>query len=498
MAFKRTLSLFLVLILTAAVSFAAKDKVAKEDPEILLSQMAQLSLKYQDYPQAVSAYHKLLESYPRSKMAKDYTYYLALAYERSNNFQTSAENYQKVVTDYKNAKSDIPSIDSLSLEGVGRCFNKNFKEYAAIINGQPMTKLELDAELEKVPSHYRTQFEGDAGRKKFLDQIIERQLLFAEAQKQGIINNPETFQRIKDTEQNLLIRGLYDQEVIQKAQPTDKEVKDYYKKNIKEYQTPEQVRASQIVVDNYAQAQKIYQELKSKKGQPFDTLVTKYSTAPNARSNGSLGLINKDQKPSPEPALFKTAKGKYTKVIPTEPRYAVVKLEKKEGKKLHLRWIVAGSEDEAKKIIEEVTAAPESFSAIAGKRSLDASKDQGGDLGLVAKAEVSPEVFKAASRLKAGKFTAEPVNYFAKYAIYRIDDKIKAGVKDFTQVQAQITGQLQKERQQALYDGLLKRLKEEAKIEYLIDVPEPAQMEEKPVEKPESKGKPQKKAKPRK
>jgi len=498
MVFKKTFALILALALTTAGTLAAKDKVTREDPEMLLSQMAQLSLKYQDYPQAVSAYHKLLESYPKSKMAKDYTYYLALAYERSTNFQTSAENYQKVVTEYKNAKSDIPGIDSLSLDGVGRCFNKNFKEYAAIINGQPMTKLELDAELEKVPSHYRAQFEGDAGQKKFLDQIIERQLLYAEAQKQGIINNPETFQRIKDTEQNLLIRGLYDQEVIQKAQPSDKEIKNYYKKNIKEYQTPEQVRASQIEVDNYAQAQKIYQELKSKKGQPFDTLVAKYSTAPNARSNGSLGLINKDQKPSPEPALFKTAKGKYTKVIPTEPRYAVIKLEKKEGKKLHLSWIVTGTADEAKKIIEEIKAAPESFSAIAGKRSLDASKDKGGDLGLVAKGDLSPEIFKAASGLKAGKYTTKPVKYFAKYAIYRIDDKTKAGVRDFQQVQAQISGQLQKERQQALYDGLLKRLKEEAKIEYLIEAPEPVKMEDKPVEKPEPKGKLQKKAKPRK
>ena len=403
-----------------------------------------------------------------------------------------------MVTDYKNVKSAIPGIDSLSLEGVGRCFNKNFKEYAAIINGQPMTKLELDAELEKVPSHYRTQFEGDAGRKKFLDQIIERQLLYAEAQKQGIINNPEIFQRIKDTEQNLLIRGLYDQEVIQKAQPSEKEVRDYYKKNIKEYQTPEQVRASQIVVDNYAQAQKIYQELKSKKGQPFDTLVAKYSIAPNARSNGSLGLINKDQKPSPEPVLFKTAKGKYSKVIPAQPRFAVVRLVNKEGKKLHLNWIVAGTEDEAKKMIAELKATPDSFGAIAAKRSLDASKDQGGDLGLVNKDQVAPEVFKAASGLKAGKFTTKPVKYFAQYAIYRIDDKIKAGVRDFQQVQAQISGQLQKERQQALYDGLLKRLKEEAKIEYLIEVPEPAKMEEKPVEKPEPKGKLQKNAKPRK
>jgi|GEM_PF-1380278 len=487
MAFKKTFALILVLTLSLAVSFAAKEKLVKEDPELLLSQMGQMSMKYQDYQQAVSAYQKLLESFPKSKMAKDYTYFLALAFERLNNFQSAAENFQKVVTDYKNLKSDVPGIDSLSMEGVGRCFNKNFKEYAAIIDGQPMTKLELDAELEKVPSQYRAQFEGDAGRKKFLDQLIERKLLLAEAKKQGIINNPDIYQRIQDTEQNLLIRGLYDQEVIKKAQPSEKEAKDFYRKNINDYKTPEQVKARQIMVDNYAQAQKIYKELNSKKGLPFDSLVAKYSIAPNAKSGGNMGLIDRNQKPEPDPALFKTAKGKYTKVISAEPRFAVVKLEGKEGKKLHIKWIVTTTEEDAKNIIKELNSFPDSFEAIAGKKSMDASKDKKGDLGLVSKDDSYPEIFKVASTLKPGKFSSKPVKYYTRYNIYLVEDKIKAGVKEFDQVKAQISGQIQRERQQALYDGLLKRIKDAAKIEYLEETSQIEQPKDKSEEKPESK-----------
>jgi parvulin-like peptidyl-prolyl isomerase len=503
MVCRKAFTLILVLILTATIAMAANKKESSEDIETVLSQMAQLSMKYQDYPQAITIYQKLLNDYPQSKQAKDYIYYLAISHERTNNFQSAAEFYQKVVTDFKNSKSAIIGIDSLSLEGVGRCFNKNFKEYAVIINGQPMTKLELDAELEKVPSYYRKQFEGDAGRRKFLDQLIERKLLYAEAQKVNIINNPDIYQRIQDTEQNLLIRGLYEQEVVKKSEPSEKEIKDYYKKNIKEFQTPEQVKASQILVDKYSLAQKAYKELSSKKGQSFDSLVAKYSIAPNAKSGGSMGLINKDQNPQPEPALFKTAKGKYSKVIPSEPRYAVVKLEKKDGKKLHLSWIVLGTEEEAKAVISEAKISPDSFGVIAGRKSLDISKNNGGNLGLVANDDVAPEVFKAASSLKAGKFTLKPVKYFSKYAIYRIDDKIKAGVKDFEQVKSQIAGQMQKERQQSLYEGLLKRLKDEAKIEYLDNDPGKESIENKPEDNKDSKvidkqrGKPKTKVKPK-
>ncbi len=490
MPMKRTFCLILMLAFLAASAMAAPQK-SKADPESLLAEMAQLSLQYQDYTKAVSTYQRLLAEYPKSKMAKDYTYYLALSFERSNDFQKAAEHYQMVVTEYKKSPSQIPGVDSLSLEGVGRCFNKNFKEYAAIINGQPMTKLEVDAELEKVPSYYRNQFEGDAGRKKFLDQIIERRLLHAEALRQSIVNEPDIYNRIQENEQNILIRGLYDREVIRKSQPTDQEVKAFYKKNLEQYRTPEQVRASQIVVDSRTLAESIRKQLNSRKGQPFDSLVARHSIAPNAKSGGSMGLISKDQKPEPEPALFKTAKDKFTAVIPSEPRYAVVKLEKKDGQKLHLRWIVVGSEEEAKKIIDEVKASPDSFPVIAAKRSLDASKEQGGDLGLVGKDQLAPEVYAAAKGLKDGKYHPKPVKYFTRFTIYRIDDKIKAGVRDLDQVKGQIAGQLQKERQQALYEGLIKRLKDEAKIEYLIDIPEtPENQPEKPAVKPQPQGKP--------
>ncbi len=297
MALKNLFSFLLILVMASTASVSAKVKPVKEDPEMLISQLAQLNMRYQDYPQAIVAYQKLLDQYPESKLTKDYIYYLALAYERSNNFQTAAENYQKVVTEYKKSKSDIPGIDSLSLEGVGRCFTKNFREYAAIINGQPLTKLEFDAELEKVPAQYRSQVESNIGRKKFLDQLIERKLFLAEAEKQGIINNPDIYESILENQRNILMRGLYDQEVIKKSQPSEKEIANFYKKNIKDYKTPEQVRASQILVANYAQAQKIHKELLSRKSRPFDSLVVEYSLSANAKTGGSLGLINKGQNP---------------------------------------------------------------------------------------------------------------------------------------------------------------------------------------------------------
>jgi tetratricopeptide (TPR) repeat protein len=166
-----TVVLALSLLLTSSLALAAEKKTAAS-PEELMYKIAQLNLNHQQYAEAIATYTDLLDIYPKSKQVKDYAYYLGLAYEHSGNYQKAAEVYQKVVTIYKDKPSQLAQADSLAMEGVGRCFNKNFKEYSVIINGQPITKLEFDAELEKVPAQYRSQFESEDGRKQFLERLV--------------------------------------------------------------------------------------------------------------------------------------------------------------------------------------------------------------------------------------------------------------------------------------------------------------------------------------
>ncbi|MDP2807411.1 MAG: tetratricopeptide repeat protein, partial [bacterium] len=184
-----TLILALSLLLTSSLALAAEKKKTAS-PEDLMYKIAQLNLNYQQYAEAITSFTELLDAYPKSKQVKDYAYYLGLAYEHSGDYQKAAEVYQQVVTLYKDKPAQLAQADSLAMEGVGRCFNKNFKEYSVIINGQPITKLEFDAELEKVPAQYRAQFENEAGKKQFMERLIQKKLLYDEAVKTGIGNDP--------------------------------------------------------------------------------------------------------------------------------------------------------------------------------------------------------------------------------------------------------------------------------------------------------------------
>lgn len=330
---KRFAALSLLFIMALSAAALAADK----PNEALMANTAAMAFKYQDYTGSAAAYRGLLEAFPKTPQIKDYTYHLAMVLERLGDTQKAAELYQDVVTKYKGRRSSVENIDSLAMEGVGRCFNKNFKEYAAVINGQPITKLELDAELEKVPPFYRGQFDSEDGRRKFLDQLIERKLLMAEATRLGVANNPDVHARLEDTRQNVLIRALIDQEVTRKSQPTEAEIKKHYKDNQKEFTTPEQVKARMITAPNKAKADEVYREAVRKKGLPFDSLAKLHSTDLTAKTGGDLGLVSRGQRPDLERGLFALGKGKIGKPVPIETKHAIVKLESREGKKLHLK-----------------------------------------------------------------------------------------------------------------------------------------------------------------
>lgn len=463
-----TLSLLFILSLSAAVFAADKPN------EAVMANTAAMAFRYLDYPEAAASYRRLLDAFPKSGQIKDYTYHWAVALERTGDTQRAAELYQDVVTKYKGRKSAVAGIDSLAMEGVGRCFNKNFKEYAVVIDGQPITKLEVDAELEKVPPFYRGQFDSEEGRQKFLQQLIERRLLMAEAMRAGVAGNPDIHARLEETRENVLIRALIEKEVSQKAQPSEAEIKKHYKEHAKDFQTPEQVRARMIVTPSKAKAEEAYRQAVKKKGLPFDSLAKTHSIDPTSRSGGDLGLVTRGQRPELEPALFNTGKGRTGKPVPIETKHAIVRLESKQGKKLHLRWIVVNTAAEAAKMLETLDADPAAFDSLARRGSVDPSKDAGGDLGLVAKGEVDDAVFAAAAKLKPGAHTRKPVEVRTKYAVFRVEDHIPAGMRPLDQVRAQISGNLAKERQKEVYEKFMGDLKARARIEYPA---EPAQQD---------------------
>ncbi|GAB6988806.1 foldase protein PrsA [Paenibacillus pini] len=107
---------------------------------------------------------------------------------------------------------------------------------------------------------------------------------------------------------------------------TDDEVKKYFDENKESLNTPEQVKASHILVATKAEAEAILKELKG--GADFATVAKEKSTDPGSKANGGdLGYFGKGVMNAPfEKAAFALEPGKLSDVVQSENGFHIIKV----------------------------------------------------------------------------------------------------------------------------------------------------------------------------
>ncbi|NOT83842.1 MAG: peptidylprolyl isomerase [Methylococcaceae bacterium] len=133
------------------------------------------------------------------------------------------------------------------------------------------------------------------------------------------------------------------------------------------------------------------------------------------------------------------------------------------------RHILVKTEDEAKKIIAQLDKSKgKDFAALAKKHTTDPSgKDSGGDLGWFGAKQMVAPFSAAVAALEKGKYTATPVNtQFGWHVILREDSREQTP-PPFDTVKEQIRPMVQRSK----IEGLLKGLRDQAKVEILYVEP---------------------------
>lgn len=128
---------------------------------------------------------------------------------------------------------------------------------------------------------------------------------------------------------------------------------------------------------------------------------------------------------------------------------------------VHARHILVPTEDEAKKVEEELKKGGD-FAELAKKESKDPGASDGGDLGFFTKEQMVPEFSKVAFALEPGKIS-DPVKTQFGWHIIKVEEKRARKAPDFDQVKPQIE-QFVTRKAQADY---VAKLRETAKIERL-------------------------------
>jgi len=209
------------------------------------------------------------------------------------------------------------------------------------VNGKPITQEEVDQELMQATQGRFNQVPADrqaAFRQQVLQQLIGKELIYDDAKKSGITKSAEYKKEYKKLEQRMkkeLAIQVWQKKVLDGIKISNKELKDYYKKNIDEFREKESVHARHILVKTKAEAQKIINQLKSLSGQKlkekFIELAKKESTGPSGPNGGDLGYFSKGQMvPAFNDKVFSMKKGTITKTpVKTQFGYHIIYLEDK-------------------------------------------------------------------------------------------------------------------------------------------------------------------------
>lgn len=266
--------------------------------------------KLLDFGKAEEIYRDIVENY---KHKDGWAYYrLAQVLEIQEDYLNSAKMYEIVATRFRKAP-----LDSFALSGVERCFKKNYQDYVAVVDGYNITRLELDE---------RTGRGGQAARpdeRAFLDQMITERLIYTSAVKHEIAKTEWFMDNLRPMSRSLLLEEVRVSEITEKAEPSEKQMRKYYKENKNNYLLREQITGKEIIVESDSLARFLIDSLK-KDIASFDTLAKQYSTAPNARNGGNMGLLYRGRKPANvDSVIFNMEVNTLSEVLPHDDKYGI-------------------------------------------------------------------------------------------------------------------------------------------------------------------------------
>lgn len=263
----------------------------------------------------------------------------------------------------------VPAVPSADVED----------RIVAVVNNDVVTLSELEEEtqffmkrIESVPPGADQQTIVRETRKAALNQLINELLIEQEARRlgitaaddevertvrkilkdrnislekfsEGIARDGETLEAYaREVRQYLLRMKIMSQEIKPKIAVAEKEIGEYYRKHLDQYEGKEAVRISQILfilpkgsddqkkAELKRQAVMVWEKLQA--GESFEVMTNRYSQGPAAKSGGDLGFVERNMMfPAVDDAAFRLDVGAFSEVIESPIGFHIIMVTDRRG-----------------------------------------------------------------------------------------------------------------------------------------------------------------------
>ncbi len=275
-----------------------------------------------DTARALDTYLMIARMYDGSDRVDVALYRIGNILEELGECHNAVGYYEKLIVGYPSS-----GYVEYALEGSERCFHKNFKEAAAVVHGEPITVMELEAAIEALPLVYKGRYSTPQGKKEYLEKMIRDRIVEQTARDLGFLDDPEIVAKVNDAKMRILNEHFFLTQVREKVQVNDEEIEEYYQAHRQDYIKPEEIRVRHILTETEEEAESILQDLKA--GRNFEDMAADFSI--DMRTNekgGDLGYITRGRTVKEvEEVAFSLEPGEVSDVVKSRFGYHIVKVE---------------------------------------------------------------------------------------------------------------------------------------------------------------------------
>ncbi len=145
------------------------------------------------------------------------------------------------------------------------------------------------AALDRMDRFERVRYQTPESRKALLQEMINAELLAAEARRRGLDREPEVRARLHQALRDALLEEVRARLPGPEEIP-EKEVRVYYDRHRADFFTPERRRLSVIITRERERAAEALQQAQGSDAQVWGRLVEQYSVRPDGKQDGDAGL----------------------------------------------------------------------------------------------------------------------------------------------------------------------------------------------------------------
>lgn len=141
----------------------------------------------------------------------------------------------------------------------------------AIVDGEAITEEMLQKEAEALPPYVRPVLDTPAGRTRFLESVITRDLLLREALRRGIDRRHEVASQLEAKRKSILLEALLKDVASKSPQLSDTSLRKVYESSLEQFRTGPRVRVSHILFRDRTRAAEALRRIEN--GEPFEAMM---------------------------------------------------------------------------------------------------------------------------------------------------------------------------------------------------------------------------------